>query len=273
MGSSIVVSSNSFETDVLQKSYETPVVVDFFATWCGPCQMLKPVLENLVKEYDFVLAKIDIDQNPDLAHTYGVEGVPDVRIVTKGEVLPGFVGMLPEDKIRDLLTQLNLESALETGFNAIQVARTAGDVDEVKRLFGSLIERFPENRKLALEAALFLIHQNRLESAEKLLSSIQEYEKEYFSKAQAMRGLLQLKRDCENSVAESELDEIYLKGAQLAVDGQYEGALQAFLELVGRDRSYRKDGARKAMLTIFDLLGDSHPLSKEYRKQLMLVLF
>jgi putative thioredoxin len=273
MGTSIVVSSNTFELEVLQQSYEKPVLVDFFATWCGPCQMLKPMLEKLVQEYDFILAKVDIDQNPDLANAYGVEGVPDVRVVSQGQVLQGFVGVLPEPQIRDLLAQLNLQSTLETGLTAIQVAKTAGDTEEVKRLFNTLIERYPDNRLLQLEAAQFLISQNKLESAEKLLSSIQEYEREYFSKAQAMRGLIQFQRDVETQNIISELDELYLKGARLALDSQFEASLQTFLELVGRDRQYRKDGARKAMITLFDLLGDSHPLTKEYRKKLMLVLF
>lgn len=273
MGASIVVSSNTFESEVLQQSYEKPVLVDFFATWCGPCQMLKPMLEKLVKEYDFVLAKVDIDQNPDLANVYGVEGVPDVRIVSQGEVLQGFVGVLPELQIREMLLQLNLQSSLEIGLSAIQVAKTAGDIEEVKRLFNTLIERYPDNRTLLLEAAQFLISQTKLESAETLLSGIQEHEKDYFSQAQGMRGLIQFHRDWETQTIASELDELYLKGARLALDGQFEAALETFLELVGRDRHYRKDGARKAMLTLFDLLGDSHPLTKEYRKQLMLVLF
>lgn len=273
MGTSIVVNSDTFESEVLQQSYEKPVLVDFFATWCGPCQMLKPMLEKLVQEYDFVLAKVDIDQNPDLAKVYGVEGVPDVRIVSQGEVLQGFVGVLPEAQIRDLLTQLNLQSSLETGLNAVKVAKTSGDIEEVKRLFGALIERYPDNRKLQLEAAQFLISQNRLESAEKLLSHIQDYEKEYFPQAQGMRGLIQFQRECETLAIANELDEIYLTGAKLAVDGQFKAALQTFLELVERDRKYRNDGARKAMLTLFDVLGDSHSLTQEYRKQLMLVLF
>jgi putative thioredoxin len=273
MGTSVVVDRDNFITDVLQQSFEKPVLVDFFATWCGPCQMLKPMLEKLVKEYDFVLAKIDIDQNPELAHEYGVEGVPDVRVVVQGEVMNGFVGVLPEPKLRDLLTQLKLKSELEMGLEAIHVARVAGDVDGAKQLFETLTQKYPENRKLMLEAARFLISQKSLDSAEKALSVIQEDEKEFFAEAQAIRALIQFNREVENPVLETELDQAYVAAVKRALAGDYETAFHAFLDIVKRDRKYRNDGARKAMITLFGLLGDDHPLTKEYRKQLMQALY
>lgn len=273
MGSSVVVDSTSFADQVVQKSYETPVLVDFFAQWCGPCQMLKPMLENLVKEYDFVLAKVDIDQNPDLANAYGVEGVPDVRIVQNGEVQPGFVGVLPEPKLRELMQQLNLRSGLDSGLQVIQAAKTAGDLKTAKQQFGELIQKYPDDRRLMLEAAHFLILQNSAESAEKLLSAIQEYEKPYYAKAQALRSLLQLKQDVAATAPQTELDERYFQAATDTLKENYEVALQGFLGVVGRDRKYRQDGARKAMIMIFDLLGDDHPLTKSYRKQLMQTMY
>ena len=273
MGLSIEVNSGDFAAKVLEKSYEKPVLVDFFAQWCGPCQMLKPMLEGLVKEYDFVLAKVDIDQSPDLANTYGVEGVPDVKIFRQGEVTNGFVGVLPEPQLRELLAQLNLKSDLDLGLEKIQRAKATEDVDTVKHLFNQLIEQYPENRKLILEAAQFLISQERVDSAVKLLGVIQPHEKAYFSQAQGLQALIQFKQAIANPKLETELDELYLKACQLAIEEAYESALSSFLEIVRRDRSYRDDGARKAMLTLFNLLGDDHPLTKDYRKKLMQTLF
>ena len=122
MGVSVEVDSATFATEVLEASYQKPVLVDFFAQWCGPCKMLKPMLEALAQEYDFVLAKIDIDQSPDLAHTYKVEGVPDVRVVTQGDVNPGFVGVLPEPQLREFLRNLSLKSELDLGLEAVKAA-------------------------------------------------------------------------------------------------------------------------------------------------------
>lgn len=277
MGMSIEVTNDNFAAEVVQRSYDKPVLVDFFAQWCGPCQLLKPLLEKLAQEYDFVLAKIDIDQNPELAKTYGVEGVPDVRFVVDGAIANGFVGMLPEPQVRDLLTQLNLKSPLEDGLDAIRAAKASGDLAQTKRLFGELIQTHPDDRRLILEAAQFLVSQNSLESAEKLLSIIQESEKPYFQMAQAVRGLIQFTRELatlpDSDSEAGSLDRQYAQAVQATLAEDYETALQSFLAIVGRDRKYRQDGARKAMITVFDLLGDDDSLTKDYRKKLMQTMY
>ena len=277
MGMSIEVTNDNFAAEVVQRSYDKPVLVDFFAQWCGPCQLLKPLLEKLAQEYDFVLAKIDIDQNPELAKTYGVEGVPDVRFVVDGAIANGFVGMLPEPQVRDLLTQLNLKSPLEDGLDAIRAARASGDLVLAKRLFGELIQTHPEDRRLILAAAQFLVSQNSLESAEKLLSIIQEPEKPYFQMAQAVRGLIQFTRELatlpDSDSEAGSLDWQYAQAVRATLAEDYEIALQSFLAIVGRDRKYRQDGARKAMITVFDLLGDDDSLTKDYRKKLMQTMY
>jgi putative thioredoxin len=273
MGVSIEVNRDNFAAEVVQKSYEKPVVVDFFAQWCGPCQMLKPLLEKLVQEYDFVLAKVDIDHSPDLANTYGVEGVPDVKIWMQGQMRDGFVGVLPEPKLRSLLAGLSLKSELEQGLETLQTAIRTGDTATAKQWLQALSEKYPEDRRLILMGAKFLISQNRLESAAKLLTAIQADEKEYFAQAQAMKSLIQFQQIAAEGIVETELDEIFLKAVRLTLVEDYEAALSLFLELVSRDRKYRGDGARKAMLTLFDLLGDTNPITKDYRKQLMLVLY
>lgn len=273
MGVSIEVNGDNFAAEVVQKSYEKPVVVDFFAQWCGPCQMLKPLLEKLVQEYDFVLAKVDIDQSPDLANTYGVEGVPDVKIWMQGQMRDGFVGALPEPKLRSLLSELSLKSELEQGLETLKTAIRAGEVEQAKRLLQTLSENYPEDRRLILAGARFLVSQNKSESATKLLTAIQADEKEYFAQAQALKSLIQFQQIAAEAVVESELDEVFFKAIRLTLAEDYSAALDLFLNLVSRDRKYRGDGARKAMLTIFDLLGDDHPLTKEYRKQLLLALY
>ncbi|MEO1351109.1 MAG: tetratricopeptide repeat protein [Cyanobacteria bacterium J06635_15] len=273
MGTVVEVSDSQFESAVLIESHNQPVVVDFFATWCGPCQMLKPMLENLAQDYDMVLAKVDIDQNPALANAYGVEGVPDVKVFWEGQVVDGFVGVIPESDIRALLGKLGLSSGLETGLAAVRAAQSKGELDTVKRLFVQLIERYPNDQRLIIEAAKFLIGQDRIDSAEKLLQGITPQDKAFFPKAEGLRSLIGFKQQAANLTVETELDEQYLKGCQAAIAADYETALAEFLEIVGRDRAYQKDGARKAMVSLFNLLGEDHELTQPYRRRLMQALY
>jgi putative thioredoxin len=273
MGNAVEVTSDNFESAVIQQSYTKLVLVDFFAQWCGPCQLLKPLLEKLLREYDFVLAKIDIDQNPDLANTYSIEGVPDVRVCRDGQLQAGFVGVLTELELRSLLEKLGLRSDLDCGLEAFRTAIAAGNIPQAERQLRALSEVYPDSRKLILTTAQFFIQRNNLDSAAKLLSAIQSNEREYYATAQALQALMEFQQLVQEPVIESELDEQFVQAIRLTLAENYEAALAGFLAIVSRDRKYRQDGARKAMLTIFDLLGDSHPLTKEYRKQLMLALY
>lgn len=273
MGISISVDSDNFASEVLQKSYEKPVLVDFFATWCGPCQMLKPMLEKLVQEYDFVLAKVDIDQNPELAHTYRVEGVPDVKIVVNGDVSDGFVGVLPEPKLRELLAQLNLKSSLDQSLELVYAEASQGHVEKAQSLLTQLLQEYPNDRGLTLEAANFYIEADQIEKAELLLATIHEYDKPFFSQAQGLKALINFKQMLAESGNASPVEEGFRAGAQAALVGDYEAALQQFLAIVSSDRKFRDDGARKAMLAIFDLLGTEHPLTRDYRKKLTQALY
>jgi putative thioredoxin len=270
MGVSVEVDSTTFATEVLETSFQKPVLVDFFAQWCGPCKMLKPMLETLAQEYDFVLAKVDIDQSPDLAHTYGVEGVPDVRVVTHGDVNPGFVGVLPEPQLREFLSNLSLKSELELGLEAIRAAIAQGDIEQAKAFFGHLISQFPQSQKLAITAAKFLISQGSFASAEKILATVPDGDREYYPQVQALRELVALKQETNRT---HELDPSFFAAIEQVLAENYEAALDGLLELVSRDRKYRNDGARKAMVMVFELMGDENPLTSKYRRKLTSTLY
>lgn len=272
MGLSVEVNSANFAEEVTKASYEKPVLVDFFATWCGPCQLLKPMLEKLAPEYDFIVAKIDIDKNPDLATAYGVEGVPDVRVVIQGEMMPGFVGALPEAQLREFLAKLNLKSQLEQKLEAIRGAIHSQQYEQAKIGFDHLFEQYPNHPAVTLEAVKFLIKLNNLESAEQLLNTIPPENREFYPKAQALRQFIQLQQSSHQANSH-ELDAKFAQACDSILREDYPTALQLFFEVLTTNRKYRDDGARKAMVLVFDLLGTDHPLSKEYRKKLLSEIF
>jgi putative thioredoxin len=273
MGYSILVNSDNFATEVLQKSFEHPVLIDFFAVWCGPCQMLKPILEKMAQEYDLIVAKVNTDENPQLAHEYGIEGIPDVKLMKNGEIVDQFVGVLPEPELRAFLSHHHITSKLEEGLRLIQSYRLEGNVEKVQGEFTKLLEMYPQNSALTVEAAQFLIEVDQLEPATQLLDSIQADNKQYYANAQALKQMVFLKKESQNLNPENVLDSLFSKAANLTFEGEYKAALETFLEIIQEDRHYKNDGARKAIVAIFELLGDDHPLTKEYRKQLMMALY
>jgi putative thioredoxin len=273
MGVSIDVYDHNFEQEVLEKSYETPVLVDFFATWCGPCQLLKPILTQVAAEYDCIVAKVDIDANSYLASTYGVEGVPDVRVFRNGEVLDKFVGVLPEPELKAFLANCQIRSYLEEGLAAFDRAKAAGKLDLAEQVLSQLQEFFPDRPEVLLTAAQFFIKTDRPELAEPLLAKIRESDREYYPRSQAVKALVEFQREADQPVGTGELDRLYAQACGAVVEERYAEALDAFLEIVRRDRKFRNDGARKAMIAVFDLLGNDNPLTAEYRKQLMLTLY
>lgn len=277
MGSAVVIDQSldrhNFDTAVLQASYDRPVLVDFFATWCGPCQMLKPVLERLIEEYDLTLAKVDIDQYPELATQYQVDGVPDVRVVMRGEVQPGFVGMLPEPKIREFLAQLSQRSQVEAALRETESLIQAQRYPEAKASFDRLFQQYPGQGAVTLAAARFLLQLQQPQDALKLLGTIGIGDEPYYRQAQSLKGQAEFQTWATVDPGASDLEQRFAQGAAAVVAGNYETGLEVFLDIVGRDRQFRQDGARKAMLGIFDILGPDHPLTQTYRKRLMQRLY
>ncbi|MBE9113599.1 tetratricopeptide repeat protein [Nodosilinea sp. LEGE 07298] len=272
MGQSIVVNQAEFEQAVLQPSFEQPVLVDFFATWCGPCQLLKPLLEKLAQEYDFTLAKVDIDANPELAKAFGVEGVPDVRIVSQGQVQEGFVGVLPEPQLRELLAKLGLRSSLEQDLAAFDAALATADPAEIVPALTNLLTRYPNNSQILLKAAQLYLLQGDDALASQYLELIDPSDRDATDMADGLRGLITLRQSLAD-LGDSDLDTAFAAAGQAALKGDFATALEGFLVVVERDRAYRNDSARKAMLTVFKLLGSGDPLTITYRKRLMQALY
>lgn len=276
------VGETEFETAVVERSKRVPVVVDFWAPWCGPCRTLGPLLERLAHEQAgaFLLAKVDIDQNPNLAAAAGVRSVPMVLGLRNGQVVSEFVGALPEENVREFLARVlpsESEKAAQRGHELL----AGGQPKEAEEAFREALALDPRCDGALVGMVKLLADCGEddaaLEMSERVTPGTPErQEADHLAAAIRVRqagsvddGVLRAR--IEKNPAD--LDARFELGQVLAAKGQYEEALQEYLEIVRRDREFRDQCARKAMLDVFELLGGDNPLVDRYRAELAKVLF
>src|SRR5512143_1207840 len=263
-----------FPQRVLEESKHRPVVVDFWAPWCGPCKSLKPILEKLAAEYGgkFLLAKINSDDNQELAARYGVRGIPSVKAFVGGVPVDEFSGALPEGEVRAFLDRLIPGPAEELRQQAA-AARMAGDSAGALKLLAEASRIDPDHVGVRLDAAEIMLDLNEGDEAGRLIGSVPD---DADARVPALRARLQFmgaagedEAALNARVAANENDlEARLKLANLLVAaGRYEAGMGHLLEIVRRDRSFGDDAGRKTLLSVFDLLGGGDLVSR-YRRLL-----
>lgn len=279
MSFSIDVNETNFTQEVIEASHKTPVLVDFWATWCEPCKSLMPALSKLADEYagQFRLAKIEVEQEQNLAAQFEIRSVPTVKILINGDVVDEFAGVLPEEQIREFINKhLNPtdNSPLQQAITAYQQSDTEAALLQMQAIL--LAE--PENPMVRIEFANILMREKRFDDARNLLDSLNTDDKNNPA-ALALFGQLE---SIEAVMAAPDIDELLqtvekepancLAREQLSAHyklrGDYIAAMEQLLEIVRRDRSYNEDSGRTELLKIFDVLGQDHELAGQYRRKL-----
>jgi putative thioredoxin len=278
----IEAGEDNFEADVLERSHEVPVLVDFWAPWCGPCRVLGPVLEKLADEYSgkFVLAKINVDESPSLAGAFGIQGIPAVKLIKDGEIAGEFTGALPEPAVREMLSRY-LPSEYDEQADEAADLEEQGKPAEAQAIYQSILDLEPNHAKSLLGLGRLLMTGGDREGALNYLERISPAAQER-KDADRLIARLQLQGDQsadeatlrQKLAAEPDSVEARFDFAQaLAANEKFEEALGEFLNIVKSDRGFRDDGARKAMVQIFDVLPPDDPLIDKYRSELAKVLF
>jgi putative thioredoxin len=269
----IDVDERSFEQEVIVRSRQVPVVVDLWAPWCGPCRTLSPILERLATEAKgaWILAKVNVDENPRLSQMFRVQSIPAVMAVFQGKVVDQFVGALPESQIRAWLKRF----VPEQPDSLIEAARALEDSDPEGAIgrYRLMLGEEPNNAAALFHLGRLLLLRGSPEGPETLRQV--PAATPFFARAQAMLPLVDFLAvaDEQPRAETSDLEVAYRRAAEAARRGEYEPALDGLLNIVARDRTLHNDGARKAMLGLFAALGDDHPLVPAYRRKLANTLF
>ena len=278
----IDVNEENFEAEVLERSTEVPVIVDFWAEWCGPCKVLGPVLEKLADEYagEFILAKVNVDENQGLAGAFGIQGIPAVKLFKDGDLASEFTGALPEPMLREFLSKF-LPSAEDKQTEEARTLEEQGKNDEAKAIYQTILASDPNHGKALLGLGRLAMNDGDADKALEYLDKISIVADERKEADRLIARLNLQSGAAENEAAlrekvKAEPDNIATRfelAQALAGAEKYEEALREFLAIVKRDREFQDDGARKAMVQIFEVLGSDDPLTDKYRSELAAALF
>jgi len=269
------VSEADFDITVIAKSREVPVIVDFWAPWCGPCRVLGPLLEKLAAEGKgaFILAKLNVDENPSLSSQYNVRGIPAVKAFRDGGVVDEFVGSIPEPKVRDFVSRVAPTEA-DLALNEAQSFLATRHWAQAEAAFRRVLEDRPDNASAALGLIKSLVAQGHgCEAAELIENFPGGSEIAIAEKLKALADLLCEVEPSDPPVADADLDALFYQSGRLLARAQWEAGMDGLLETLRRDKRYRKGEPRLVMLGIFELLGEDDPHTRSYRQELASVLF
>ena len=264
---------HDFEAEVVQRSHQIPVLVDFWAEWCAPCRMLSPVLEKLAGQSigEWVLAKVDTEEFPSVAAQYEIRSIPNVKLFDQGNVIGEFVGALPERQVAQWLKK-NLPSRNQSKLDEATTLIADGRSDQAKPLLEAILSEEPSNQPAKVLLARTYLFENPAR-AEQLAEQVDDPQYGEISDAiKTLARLITLGSD-HGQLAESPARQEYLAAIVALRDQRFEAALDKFIGLIRTDRYYDDDGSRKACIAIFKFLGEEHTTTQKYRRDFSSALY
>ena len=282
-------SLETFAADVLEASREVPVIVDFWAPWCGPCKQLGPAIEKVVMEAKGAvrLVKVNVDENQEIARQLRIQSIPTVYAFKNGQPVDGFMGAIPESQIREFVQTLTGgaagASAADDILAAADEAFGAGDISSAAQAYGHVLQEDPGHPRAVAGLSRCYLKSGDLERARSTLGLVRP-DGANDEAIRAVEAELKLREGA------AEAGDVAPLRARLAADpndhqarydlamaldaaGDREGAMSELLELVKRDRKWNEDAARKQLVTLFEALGPTDPRTLDGRRRLSSILF
>jgi putative thioredoxin len=277
------VSMQNFQNLVLEKSLQKPILVDFWADWCQPCQTIMPMLAKLAEEYGgkFELAKVNADQEQELAAHFGIKSLPTMKLFYQGQIVDERLGAVPESDIRAMLDK-HIVSESDQFMQAAMSAYQQGQTDKALELLNTALAGDPDNAELKVTIAQLVYAQGDSESATALLDSLDD-DGNKLDAAIKLRAEMKLAAqladlpdftEIEQRLAQNPLDleALLQKSRHLTARAEYDDAMECLLTIMRTDRGFQEDVGRNSLLELFDLLGGEHPSVQTYRRKLFTLL-
>jgi len=277
MASQFVIDVNemNFEYEVVAFSKNKPVLVDFWAEWCHPCKTLSPILEKIVNEANgsLRLAKVNIDQNPNLAMQFNVRSIPTIKAFIEGRVATEFVGAQPEARLRELINNLTPPSPVDLDLSKAQNLLLSQDWQKAEPILRKVLDKKADSPAALLGLAKALLAQDQPEEAMKALESIPSVRE--VSHAEMLKPFATILIDfhLKNLPNENDLDAIFLNSIRLSSQAKYPIALDGLLDILRQDKRYRGKTAQQVVLGILEIMGEEDPDTRAYRAELASILF